>query len=266
MTPIEQLLSIMARLRDPNNGCPWDIQQNFHSIAPYTIEEAYEVADAIERNELGELPGELGDLLLQVVFHSQMAKEQGLFEFNDVVASINEKMIRRHPHVFAEKAFSSEAEVHANWESEKLKERQRKGVEESSILDSVTLGLPALQRAAKLQKKAAKVGFDWPEPEPIFHKIQEEIDEVKEELAAPQINQPALEAEVGDLLFAVVNLARHHKIDPEQALRGANQKFCRRFAYIEKVLAEQGVELDQATLEQMDALWEQAKGLGAESP
>ena len=259
-TGIQQLLEIMACLRDPQQGCPWDLQQNFNSIAPYTLEEAYEVVDTIERNDLMALQGELGDLLFQVVFHSQLAKEQGLFEFKDVVAGINEKMIRRHPHVFAEQAFASEEAIHANWEAEKQKERQAKGGAEGSILEAVTLGLPALKRAAKLQKKAAKTGFDWPEPEPIFDKIQEELQEVKEELAAPELDPKALEGEIGDLLFAVVNLARHYKVDPEQALRTTNQKFCTRFAYIEKRLAEQGLTPEQASLEQMDLLWEQAKG------
>lgn len=262
MKSMEELLHIMARLRDPENGCPWDIQQDFRSIAPYTIEEAYEVADAIERNDMAELPGELGDLLLQVVFHSQMAKEQNLFAFEDVVAAINEKMIRRHPHVFAAQEFATEDEVHANWEAEKQKERKAKGAQDGSILDAVTVGLPALKRAAKLQKKAAKVGFDWPSPEPIFDKIQEELEEVQQELAVPAHNQQALEAEVGDLLFAVVNLARHYKIDPEQALRGSNQKFCQRFGYIEQQLAQQELSPEKASLEQMDALWDEAKRKG----
>lgn len=259
MKQMEKLLDIMARLRDPQSGCPWDIEQDFRSIAPYTIEEAYEVADAIERNDMAELPGELGDLLLQVVFHSQMAKEQGLFDFETVAASINEKMIRRHPHVFSEQEFESVEAIHANWEAEKLKERQAKGAQDESILDSVTVGLPALKRAAKLQKKAAKVGFDWPEPEPILDKIREELEEVEEELAQPQRDHKALEGEIGDLLFAVVNLARHYKVDPEQALRTSNQKFCTRFAYIEQQLAKQGLSAEQASLERMDELWEEAK-------
>ena len=262
MKTMEELLHIMSRLRDPENGCPWDVQQNFRSIAPYTIEEAYEVADAIERNDMADLPGELGDLLLQVVFHSQMAKEQGLFSFDDVVAAINEKMIRRHPHVFAAVEFANEADLHTNWEVEKQKERQAKGTQDRSILDAVTVGLPALKRAAKLQKKAAKVGFDWPGPEPIFDKIQEELEEVQQELAASELNPKALEGEVGDLLFAVVNLARHYKIDPEQALRGSNQKFCNRFGFIEQQLAQQGINPEQASLEQMDALWDKAKSIG----
>lgn len=256
---IEQLLEIMARLRDPKSGCPWDIEQNFHSIAPYTIEEAYEVADAIERNDMQELPLELGDLLLQVVFHAQMGKEKQHFDFNDVVAGINEKMIRRHPHVFGEQEFATEAEVHANWEAEKQKERAAKGEADHSILDAVTLGLPALKRAAKLQKKAAKVGFDWPESEPVLDKIAEELDEVKEELAVPELNKTALEGEIGDLLFAVVNLARHHQIDPEQALRSSNQKFCQRFAYIEQQLKAAGSSPEQVSLALMDQLWNEAK-------
>ncbi len=254
------LLAIMAQLREPQNGCPWDIAQDFSTIAPYTLEEAYEVADAIERQQWQELPGELGDLLFQVVFHAQMGQEAQLFDFNTVVDSICHKMIRRHPHVFSDQSFSTEEEVLANWEEEKQKERREQGNQDSSILDAVTLGLPALKRAVKLQKKAAKVGFDWPEAEPIFDKIQEEIEEVREELAAESLNPQALQEEIGDLLFAVVNLARHYRVDPEQALRGANQKFCKRFHYIEQKLQSQGETLEGASLSQMDDLWNEAKG------
>ncbi|MBD1390009.1 nucleoside triphosphate pyrophosphohydrolase [Neiella sp. HB171785] len=249
----------MAKLRDPNGGCPWDIKQDFDSIVPYTIEEAYEVADAIEQRDFDELRLELGDLLLQVVFHAQMAKEQSLFDFDDVVAGINEKLIRRHPHVFANQAFADEAAVTANWEAEKQKERAQKGSADSGLLDSVTLGLPALSRANKLQKKASKVGFDWPSPEPVFAKIKEELDEVAEELAASDINKTRLEAEIGDLLFAVVNLARHHHIDPEHALRVSNGSFQRRFGFIEQTLAAEGRSFADSNLAEMDALWREAK-------
>ncbi|MBW8189586.1 nucleoside triphosphate pyrophosphohydrolase [Neiella marina] len=258
---IQQLLDIMAKLRDPNGGCPWDIKQDFDSIVPYTIEEAYEVADAIEQRDFDELRLELGDLLLQVVFHAQMAKEQQLFDFNDVVAGINEKLIRRHPHVFGAKEFADEAAVHANWEAEKQKERAAKGGndQQEKLLDSVTLGLPALSRAHKLQKKASKVGFDWPTPEPVFEKIKEEVDEVADELAATPIDQSKLEAEIGDLLFAVVNLARHHQIDPEHALRVSNRSFEQRFGFIEQTLTAEGRSFEDSSLAEMDALWREAK-------
>ncbi len=256
---IETLLNIMAQLRNPADGCPWDLDQDFRSVAPFTVEEAYEVADAIEQQQWQELPQELGDLLFQVVFHAQMGKEAGLFDFQQVLESICNKMIRRHPHVFGEQQFADAEEVLVNWEAEKNKERAEKGEQNPSILDSVTLGLPALKRAAKLQKKAARVGFDWPQPEPIFDKIAEELDEVQQELQAEPRNQLALESEIGDLLFAVVNLARHYQVDPEQALRTSNQKFCDRFAFIEQQLAKQGITPEQASLEQMDELWELAK-------
>ncbi|GGA74822.1 nucleoside triphosphate pyrophosphohydrolase [Neiella marina] len=256
---IQQLLDIMAKLRDPNGGCPWDIKQDFDSIVPYTIEEAYEVADAIEHRDFEELRLELGDLLLQVVFHAQMAKEQSLFDFDDVVAGINDKLIRRHPHVFANKEFVDEAAVSANWEAEKQKERAQKGAVKTGLLDAVTVGLPALMRANKLQKKASKVGFDWPTPEPVFDKIKEELDEVADELAADKVDHSRLEAEIGDLLFAVVNLARHHNIDPEHALRISNGSFQRRFGFIEQTLAEQGRSFEDSNLAEMDALWRDAK-------
>ncbi|MCM2678830.1 nucleoside triphosphate pyrophosphohydrolase [Echinimonas agarilytica] len=256
---LNELLDIMARLRDPNTGCPWDIKQNFATIAPYTIEEAYEVADAIERNDLDELKLELGDLLLQVVFHAQMAQEQGLFNFDDVVEGINQKMVRRHPHVFGEKSFDNEAQVNANWEAQKQQEREAKGDPQNSILDAVTVGLPALTRALKLQKKAAKTGFDWPSVEPILDKIREELAEVEDELVQATIDPNRVEAEIGDLLFSVVNLARHQKVDPEQALRTSNQSFYKRFSYIEQQLKRKGMTLNNASLEQMDALWDEAK-------
>jgi MazG family protein len=256
---IDKLLAIMAALRAPAGGCPWDLEQDFSTIAPYTIEEAYEVADAIERGELGELRDELGDLLFQVVFHARMAEEQGVFNFADVVAAIVEKMIRRHPHVFAdEEVADAEAQTRA-WEAQKARERQakRRQGEPASLLDGVTLGLPALSRAEKLQKRAARAGFDWPEIAPVFDKLQEEIEEVRAELAGD--DRQALHDEIGDLLFACVNLARHAGVDAEQALRSANTKFVRRFHYLEQALAAEGSSLEQAALERMDALWDEAK-------
>jgi MazG family protein len=254
---ISELLRVMARLRDPQGGCPWDREQDFASIAPYTIEEAYEVADAISRGEMGELRDELGDLLFQVVFHARMAEEAGQFDFADVVEGIVEKMLRRHPHVFAdEEVADAEAQTRA-WEEHKAKERRAKG-QHHSLLDGVTLGLPALSRAQKLQKRAARAGFDWPEKEGVLAKIAEELDEVRAELAAG--DQAALQGEIGDLLFACVNLARHTGVDPETALRTSNEKFERRFRYIEQALRDAGRDIEQCTLEEMDALWNEAKG------
>jgi len=259
---MQQLLAIMARLRDPEHGCPWDIKQDFASIAPYTLEEAYEVADAIQRQDYQELRLELGDLLLQVIFHAQMAKEQGLFEFSDVVEGLSEKLVRRHPHVFADSQFASEAEVNDNWEAEKQRERAQKGVTSESVLDHVPVGFPALTRALKLQKKAAKVGFDWDHIQPVIAKIDEELQEVREELAAPQPSKLALEQEVGDLLFAVVNLARHLHLDPEKALRGCNQKFESRFHFIENELRKSQQAIEETSLERLDKLWNKAKSTG----
>lgn len=254
---INKLLQVMAALRAPVGGCPWDIEQDFSTVAPYTIEEAYEVADAIERGELGELRDELGDLLFQVVFHARIAEEQGVFDFDDVVTAIVEKMIRRHPHVFAnEEVADAEAQTRA-WEAQKVKERKAKG-QSSSLLDGVTLGLPALSRAEKLQKRAAGAGFDWPEIAPVFDKIHEEIDEVRAELDGD--DHQALHNEIGDLLFACVNLARHAGVDAEQALRSANKKFVHRFQYVEQTLATQGSSIEEADVGRMDELWDEAKG------
>ena len=254
---IDKLLAVMAALRNPQGGCPWDIEQDFSSIAPYTIEEAYEVADAIERGEFGELRDELGDLLFQVAFHARMAEERGFFNFADVVSAIVEKMVRRHPHVFADEVITDAAAQTRAWEAQKAKERQARG-QHASLLDGVTLGLPALSRAEKLQQRAARAGFDWPEIAPVFDKVHEEIEEVRAELAGD--DHQALEDEIGDLLFACVNLARHAGVDPEQALRTANRKFVRRFNYVEQALAGQGRSLDEADLECMEALWNEAKG------
>ncbi|MEO0400369.1 MAG: nucleoside triphosphate pyrophosphohydrolase [Pseudomonadota bacterium] len=252
---MEQLLSVMAQLRDPENGCPWDVEQTFQTIAPYTIEEAYEVADAIERRAYGELRDELGDLLFQVVFHAQMAREDGLFAFADVVDAITDKMIRRHPHVFADAEERTADQQTVSWEQQKAAERAAKGA--GGVLDDVPSGLPGLTRAMKLQKRAARVGFDWPTPDAVAEKIDEEVGELLE--AAKDGDADHLEEEFGDFLFVVANLARHFKIDPEAALRRANQKFIRRFGHIEASLERDGRSLDDASLDDMEALWQEAK-------
>jgi ATP diphosphatase len=265
MTPsrdIARLLEIMAALRTRGTGCPWDLQQTFETIAPYTIEEAYEVADAIARGDLDDLRDELGDLLLQVVFHARMAQEQGAFDFADVVESLTAKLVRRHPHVFGEeRAFTAKA-VEGLWERIKRAERAQKGNgvsgnETASTLAGIAVALPALTRALKLQVKAGEVGFDWNDPRAVLAKIREEANEIETELAAG--NRVTAGAEVGDLLFAVVNLARHLDVDPEATLRSTNQKFERRFAAIERALAERGKTPQAATLEEMDELWNEAK-------
>ncbi len=255
---IETLLAIMARLRDPNGGCPWDLEQNFATIAPYTLEEAYEVADAIERNDMAALKDELGDLLLQVVFHSQMATEARAFTFADVVASICDKMIRRHPHVFADAKVADADAQTAAWEELKQRERAARGAPAAGVLDDVPLALPALARALKLQKRAARVGFDWKDRAPIMAKLAEEIGELEEVIAA---GAPAakLADELGDILFVVANIARRLGVDPEDALRGTNAKFARRFAHIEATIAASGRKLGEVSLEDMDAAWNDAK-------
>lgn len=261
---IERLIAIMSALRAPETGCPWDIEQDFRSIAPYTIEEAYEVVDAIERGDLDDLRDELGDLLLQVVFHARMAEEAGAFAFPDVVAAICEKLVRRHPHVFGDARNMGSADVAEQWETIKAAEKRRRPAPPTAPgrLDGVPLPLPALTRAVKLQAKASTVGFDWNDARHVLGKIREETDEVEAELAQPgAIATPALEEEIGDLLFVVANLARHAGVDPEQALRGANAKFERRFGHIERTLADRGIELTQATLDDMEALWNEAKAL-----
>ncbi|HIF9330911.1 TPA: nucleoside triphosphate pyrophosphohydrolase [Photobacterium damselae] len=251
---IEQLLSIMARLRDPKDGCPWDIKQSFDSIVPYTLEEAYEVADAIEKQNWLDVKEELGDLLFQVVFYSQMAKEQDLFDFDEVVAGICEKLTRRHPHVFANKQFASEAEVKANWEAEKAKERADKAVD-NSILANVPLAMPALTRADKIQKRCAQFGFDWDSVAPVAEKVVEELDEVMDEYQQVTLDQNRIEEEMGDLLFSVVNLSRHLNVNPERALQKANKKFERRFRKVEKNVLEKGMEISNCSLEQLDQEW-----------
>ncbi|HIF9542062.1 TPA: nucleoside triphosphate pyrophosphohydrolase [Photobacterium damselae] len=251
---IEQLLSIMAKLRDPKDGCPWDIKQSFDSIVPYTLEEAYEVADAIEKQNWLDVKEELGDLLFQVVFYSQMAKEQDLFDFDEVVAGICEKLTRRHPHVFADKQFASDAEVKANWEAEKAKERADKAVD-NSILANVPLAMPALTRADKIQKRCAQFGFDWDSVAPVAEKVVEELDEVMDEYQQVTLDQNRIEEEMGDLLFSVVNLSRHLNVNPERALQKANKKFERRFRKVEKNVLEKGMEISNCSLEQLDQEW-----------
>ncbi len=246
----------MARLRDPERGCPWDLEQSFATIAPYTVEEAYEVADAIERGDLHDLKDELGDLLLQVVFHSRMAEEQGVFAFEDVAQAICDKMIRRHPHVFAEAAYRDVGEQNLAWESIKAEERAAKGRAES-VLDDVPAGLPALTRAVKLTRRAGRVGFDWPDPPAVLDKLHEEVAELEVEIAAG--DHAKAREELGDLLFVCANLARKLDLDPEDALRAANAKFIRRFGHIERSLAADGRKPEQSTLEEMEALWVEAK-------
>ena len=256
MSPTDRLKAIMVRLRDPNGGCPWDVEQTFATIAPYTIEEAYEVADAIERGDMGELKTELGDLLFQVVFHARMAEEQGLFAFDDVADAMSEKLVRRHPHVFGEEeAQTSGPAQKLRWEDIKAAERASKA--QHGVLDDVPVGLPALHRAAKLTKRAARVGFDWPSTDEVFDKLDEEVAELKVEIAAGDLDKAR--EEVGDLLFVVANLARKLGVEPEDALRGANAKFVRRFGFIEAELAKDGRTPDQSDLAEMDGLWDAAK-------
>jgi ATP diphosphatase len=262
MTPsrdIERLVEIMAALRTPKTGCPWDLAQNFSTIAPYTLEEAYEVADAIARGDLGELKDELGDLLLQVVFHARMAKELGAFDFGDVVQAITAKLIRRHPHVFADETSRTPHAVEGLWERIKAEEKTANKIGPAGALAGVPVALPALSRALKLQVKASKVGFDWNDPRAVLRKIREETDEIEAELDRMETNKAATAAEVGDLLFAVVNLARHLGADPEAVLRQTNLKFERRFAAIERALVVHGKTPQDASLAEMDALWNEAK-------
>ena len=252
---IETLLAIMARLRTPETGCPWDLEQTFATIAPYTLEEAYEVADAIERKDMTQLKDELGDLLFQVVFHARMAEEAGAFSFQDVVQAINDKMIRRHPHVFGDADVKTADAQTAAWEEHKRKERLAKG---GGVMDDLPVALPALTRALKIQKRAATVGFDWKEARPIFDKLDEEIGELK---AAMAENAPKekLADELGDILFVVANIARHLGLKPEDALSGTNRKFLRRFGVIEDHARNAGRQVADLSLDEMEALWTQAK-------
>lgn len=267
MYQLDDLLHLMARLRDPQYGCPWDLKQSYASIVPHTLEEAYEVADAIERGDLAHLPGELGDLLFQVVYYSQLAKEEGRFDFAAVVDGITRKLIRRHPHVFPDGDLYgapdmpklAEAAIKQRWEEIKAEERAEKAAapQQLSLLDDVPHALPALSRAAKLQKRAAQVGFDWPEALPVVDKVREELDEVLEAMSE---NDPeAIMEEIGDVLLVVVNLARHLKVDPEAALRQANGKFERRFRFIEDALRASGRRPEEYSLDELDALWGEAK-------
>ena len=257
--PLARLLSVMAWLRDREHGCPWDIDQTFRTIAPYTIEEAYEVADAIDRDDMPALKEELGDLLLQVVYHAQMASETKAFGFADVAAAIADKMVDRHPHVFGDLNIADADAQTISWENRKAAERAKKGDTPVGTLDGVARALPALLRAEKLQKRAARVGFDWKTIGPVIDKIEEELRELRSELEAGKLDTARIQDELGDVLFATANLARHCKIDPEAALRSTNDKFERRFRYIERKLAEQGRTPSQASLEEMEELWQAAK-------
>ncbi len=252
-----RLVEVMARLRDPNGGCPWDLEQTFETIAPYTIEEAYEVADAIQRGDLGDLKEELGDLLLQVVYHSRMAEEAGAFTFDQVADAIATKMVRRHPHVFGDVDVRTADEQTTAWEALKAKERAEKGQSNTGVLDGVAVALPALTRAVKLSRRAARVGFVWPTIDGVLEKLHEEIAELRVELAAG--NQAKAREELGDILFVCANIARDLDVDPEEALRGANAKFTRRFEYIEASLRAEGRSPTDSNLEEMEALWRDAK-------
>ena len=273
MTPdrdIARLIEIMAALRTPGTGCPWDLEQSFATIAPYTIEEAYEVAEAIERGDLVDLCEELGDLLLQVVFHARMAEEVGAFDFGAVVEAITAKMIRRHPHVFADESGETVSAVEGAWARIKAEEKAAKAAARAAagrperrrgLLDDVGVGMPGLTRAVKLQDRAGTVGFDWNDPRAVIAKIREELDELEAEIDAPSPTAAAQAGELGDVLFALANLARHLRLDPEAALRGTNEKFRRRFAHIEARLAAQGRTPAEASLAEMEALWQEAKTL-----
>jgi len=254
--PLDRLIAIMARLRDPADGCAWDLEQTFDTIAPYTVEEAYEVADAIERGDLPDLRDELGDLLLQVVFHSRMAEEAGAFAFDDVAQAICDKMIRRHPHVFGEAVHRDAAEQTIAWEALKARERAAKD-HKASVLDGISVGLPGLTRALKLTGRAARVGFDWADAADVLSKLHEEVGELEVEVAAG--DRARIEDELGDVLFVLANLARKLDIDPEAAIRSTNAKFTRRFNFVEQALAEAGKTPEQSDLAEMDGLWDAAK-------
>ena len=253
------LLEVMARLRTPDTGCPWDLEQSFETIAPYTIEEAYEVYDAIERGDRAALKEELGDLLFQVVFHARLAEEEKAFDFDAVVEALVDKMLRRHPHVFGDGADRDARGQEQAWEMQKAAERAAKAGDSASVLDDVPLALPALLRALKLQKRAARVGFDWPQARQVLDKLNEEMLELAEEVAAETVDQVKVEEELGDMLFVYANLARKLEVDPEAALRAANAKFERRFKWLEAELKRRGSSCEASTLTEMDALWDEAK-------
>jgi MazG family protein len=259
LPPLERLKQVMARLRDKTAGCPWDVEQDFATIAPYTIEEAYEVADAIERDDMEALREELGDLLFQVIFHARMAEEEGLFDFDAVADELATKMIRRHPHVFGSAEIRDSGQQTEAWEAHKARERQSKPGDDASALANVPVGLPALTRAQKIQKRASRVGFDWGDAAPALNKVAEEVSELRAELAMAKPAPDRAEEELGDLLFAVVNVARLAGADAETALRRATAKFERRFRQVEDLLAARGKTPEQSTLEEMDALWDEAK-------
>ncbi len=256
-TAIDRLIDIMARLRDPERGCPWDVEQTFRTIAPYTVEEAHEVADAIEREDFDDLRDELGDLLFQVVFHARMAEEQSRFGFDDVAGAIADKLVRRHPHVFGDASFDNVEQQSANWEAIKAAERAEKGQADESVLDGVSRGLPALRRAVKLQKRAARVGFDWPDVDPVFDKLHEEAEELRAALANDDADN--IEEEIGDLLFAVTNLARKLDVDPGAALRRCNHKFERRFRTMEEMARDRAIDLADLDHDELEAVYEAAK-------
>ncbi len=268
MRELETLLQIMADLRNPDGGCPWDVKQSFSSIAAYTVEEAYEVADAIERNDMNDLKNELGDLLFQIVFHAQMASENNQFDFTDVVNEINNKLIRRHPHVFADDKTTDEAKLNEDWEKHKKKERAEKllsGQDEpaKSYLDGIAATMPALRWSEKLQKRAAHHGFDWDDIQPVFDKVHEEIDELKAEIVIAKnditSNQDRITDEMGDVLFASVNLSRHLGVNPEQALRDSNRKFISRFEVVERLLREDGKQMENCSVVVLEEYWQKAK-------
>ncbi len=254
---MQRLLQIMKQLRDPESGCSWDRKQDFTSLIPYTLEEAYEVVDAIERHDMQDLKSELGDLLFQVVFHAQLAEEQGLFDFSDIAESVADKLTQRHPHVFSDVIYANATEQKAAWETLKAAERREKEPQNHTILSGVANNLPALVRCQKIQDRAAQHGFDWTEIEPVYDKVLEELDEVKE--AWKEGDSDHIEEEIGDLLLVAVNLARHMQVNPEQALKKSTQKFTQRFEYIEKKVQQSGREVKQCKLAELDALWNEAK-------
>ena len=259
---IARIIDVMKALRTPDTGCPWDLQQDFASIAPYTIEEAYEVVDAIQRQDMADLKEELGDLLLQVVFHARMAEEDSLFDFNNVANAIADKMIRRHPHVFGDTTADNAETIRSSWEEIKAAEKVEKGKTAESLMDDIPVALPGLTRGVKIQNRAARLQFDWPNVEPVFDKLQEEIGEVREAMQSGDAD--AIEDEIGDVLFVVANIARHLKIDPEKAVRRTNEKFVRRFKHMEEQAKTSGK--DQFTLEELDRYWDQAKAAERQKP